>query len=137
MTNMIYYPEQYLGSLIELDCFVYEITDAETETEYICGVRKCSSGYGCTCGQDTIIGFILEYNGDIPEAKNQSEDTNEKTWIHLQGKLVNADKTYINVFAYDAEGNRTDNTEQIYMYRFQVINLYEIDGSDLAYYVTK
>lgn len=137
MSNMLLIPEQYLGSTIELDCFVYEITDAVTGEEYVCGVRKCSSGYGCTCGQDTIIGFILEYGGALPAAKNQSDDTSDKTWIHIDGALVDAQRCYINVWAFDAAGNPTDDTEQIYMYRFAVQSLTEIDGSGLQYYVTQ
>ncbi len=135
MTNMVYFPENYLNATIELDCFVYEITDVKTGAEYVCGVRKCSSGYGCTCGNDTIIGFILEYDGEIPAAKNQSADTNDKAWIHLKGTLVDANKTYVNVYSY-ADGVATENTEQIYFYRFAVEELTAIDGSGLAYYVT-
>lgn len=135
MTNMLYYPENYLNSTIDLDCFVYEITDVKTGVEYVCGVRKCSSGYGCTCGNDTIIGFILLYDGDVPAAKNQSEDTNDKTWIHIKGTLVDAVKTYVNVYSY-VDGVATEDTEQIYFYTFNVEELTEIDGSGLAYYVT-
>ena len=58
LTNMWYYPSQYLGCTIECDVFTYEITDVNGE-KYLCGVRKCSAGYGCTCGKDTVIGFIL------------------------------------------------------------------------------
>lgn len=136
MTHMTFYPENYLNSEIELDCFVYEITDAVTGTQYVCGVRHCSSGYGCTCGNDTIIGFILEYDGEIPAAKNQSDKTtNGKTWIHIKGALVNAEKNYVNVFSY-VDGAATEDTEQIYFFRFHVTELTEIDGSNLAYYVT-
>ena len=66
MTNMLAFPSSYMGSDIELDCFVYELTDVESGKEYTLGVRKCSSGVGCTCGNDTIIGFILDYDGAIP-----------------------------------------------------------------------
>lgn len=134
MSNMLYFPEQYLGASIDLDCFVYEIEDAVTGDRYSCGVRKCSSGYGCTCGNDTIIGFILDYGGEIPAAKNQSEDNGDKTWIHISGGLVSAERVYVNVYAY-AEGEQTDTIERIYFYRFNVDTLEEIDGTGLAYYV--
>ncbi len=136
MSNMHYFPEQYLGSSIDLDCFVYEVEDVVTGEKYSCGVRKCSSGYGCTCGNDTVIGFILDYDGEIPAARNQSEDSSDKTWIHIAGSLESAEKVYVNVYAY-ANGEQTENIEQIYFYRFQVDTLQEIDGTDLAYYVTK
>lgn len=136
MTNMLYYPEQYLEKEVSLDCFVYEVEDAETGEKYVCGVRKCSSGYGCTCGNDTIIGFILDYSGDIPAARNQSEDTSDKTWIHISGQLVNAEKTFVSVHSY-LNGQPTENIEKIYFYRFAVNTLTEIDGTNLAYYVTK
>ena len=136
MSNMLYYPEQYLGKEISLDCFVYEIDDAVTNEHFVCGVRKCSSGYGCTCGNDTIIGFILDYDGEIPKAKNQSEDTTDKSWIHIAGGLVNAEKSFVNVYSY-VNGEKTDKTEQIYFYRFAVQTLSEIDGSNLQYYVTR
>lgn len=136
MSNMLFYPEQYLEKNISLDCFVYEIDDAVTGEHFQCGVRKCSSGYGCTCGNDTIIGFILNYDGAIPKAKNQSEDTSDKAWIHIAGKLVNDEKSYVNVYSYQ-NGEKTDSVEQIYFYTFAVDTLEEIDGSSLQYYVTK
>ena len=70
MTNMQYYPEQYLGSTLEFDCFTYELVDVDGNS-YICGVRKSSSEYGCTCGRDTIIGFLLESAEPLPEPRNQ------------------------------------------------------------------
>ena len=136
MSNMLYYPEQYLGKSVSLDCFVYEIEDAETGETYTCGVRKCSSGYGCTCGNDTIIGFILEYAGEIPAARNQSENTSDKAWIHISGQLVDAEKRYVNVHSYQ-NGQPTEALEKIYFYAFAVSSLTEIDGSGLAYYVTR
>lgn len=136
MSNMLFYPEQYLEKEVSLDCFVYEIEDAETGEKFTCGVRKCSSGYGCTCGNDTIIGFILEYGGDIPAARNQSADTSDKTWIHISGQLVDAEKRYVSVYSYQ-NGKPTDTLEKIYFYGFAVSSLTEIDGSGLAYYVTK
>ena len=136
MSNMLYFPEQYLGASIDLDCFVYEVEDVVTGERYSCGVRKCSSGYGCTCGNDTVIGFILDYDGTIPAAKNQSADNGDKTWIHIAGSLESAEKVYVNVYAYQ-DGQQTENIEQIYFYRFRVDTLEEIDGTGLQYYVTK
>lgn len=138
MTNMQYYPEQYLDCNIEYDCFTYTLTDVHG-TSYTCGVRKCSSGYGCTCGQDTIIGFLLEYNGELPEPRNQSEDSNDKTWIHLKGKLKSAEKRSITVHSYLPNGEIDgDKTENIIFLQFVVESFYLIeDYSHLHYYVTK
>lgn len=138
LTNMWYYPTQYLGSTIECDLFTYEITDIHGE-KYLCGVRKCSSGYGCTCGKDTVIGFILSYDGDIPAPKNQSEDTNDKSWIHIKGGLKSDEFVEIEINAYDADGNIVEgSSETIKMLAFDVSTLTEIeDASGLNYYVTK
>lgn len=138
MTNIQYYPEQYIGKNIEYDCFTYDLKDVDGNV-YRCGVRKCSSGYGCKCGKDTVIGFILDYGGEIPAPKNQSEDTIEKTWVHLSGTLKSADKTKITVYAYDADGNEDKSkTEIIEFLRFEAKSLDVIeDYSSLNYYVTK
>lgn len=137
MTNMQYYPEQYDGATIEYDCFTYSLTDINGEN-YICGVRKCSSGYGCTCGNDTIIGFILEYDGDLPAPKNQSEDGNEKTWVHLKGKLKSAEKTTVTIYAYKDGKPDYENTEKILFLVFSVESCAVVeDYSSLHYYVTK
>ena len=136
MTNMLAFPSSYIGSEIELDCFVYELTDVESGKEYTLGVRKCSSGVGCTCGNDTIIGFILNYDGAIPAARNQSEDTNDKAWIHIAGKLESDTPETIAIAAY-TNGVPNGSTEYIRMFRFAVSSLSEIeDYSSLAYYVT-
>lgn len=136
MTNMLAFPSSYMGSNIELDCFVYELTDVESGEEYTLGVRKCSSGVGCTCGNDTIIGFILDYDGSIPAAKNQSEDTNDKAWIHIAGKLESETPETIAISAY-TDGVPNGQTEYIQMFRFSVSSLTAIeDYSSLAYYVT-
>jgi len=138
MTNMLYYPEQYEGSDIECDCFTYSLTDVSNGTEYICGVRKCSSGYGCTCGNDTIIGFILEYDGELPEPKNQSEDTNEKSWIHIKGQLKSSEKTTVTIYSYTDGQPNYDKTETISFLVFSVESCSVIeDYSSLNYYVTK
>ena len=138
LTNMWYYPTQYLGSTIECDLFTYEITDVNGE-KYLCGVRKCSSGYGCTCGKDTVIGFILNYDGDIPAPKNQTEDTNDKSWIHIVGRLKSDKFVEIEINAYNDDGSIDQSkTEKINMLAFDVRSLSEIeDASELNYYVTK
>ena len=137
MTNMQYYPEQYLDAQIDFDCFMYDLTDVDGNT-YRCGVRKCSSGYGCTCGNDTIIGFLLNYDGSLPEPVNQSGDSAEKAWVHLSGKLKSAEKTTIPIYAYNADGSvDTSTTEQIVFLVFDVDSCTEIeDYSGLQYYVT-
>ena len=138
MTNMQYYPEQYTDCDIEYDCFTYELTDVEGKS-YMCGVRKCSSGYGCTCGQDTIIGFLLEYDGELPAPKNQSEDNNDKTWVHLKGKLKRAEKTEVTVHSYlpsgEIDGGKTE-TISFLIFSVESYALIE-DYSNLHYYVTK
>lgn len=138
MTNMQYYPEGYEGCNIEFDCFTYNLTDVNGNV-YTCGVRKCSAGYGCTCGQDTIIGFILNYDGEIPEPINQSEDTNEKTWIHLKGKINGTNKTRIEINSYKPDGTIDQGkTEFIEFLSFNVEELTLIeDYTNLNYYVTK
>ena len=138
MTNMQYYPEQYLGSEISFDCFTYELQDVSGKT-YLCGVRKCSAGYGCTCGKDTVIGFILEGKGPFPAPISQSEDSNEKAWIHLTGKLKNAEKTTLTIHSYLPDGTVDPNvTEQIQFLVFQADACEPIaDYSKLHYYVTK
>ena len=138
MTTMQLYPEEYVGKEISFDCFSYLLTDVDGKG-YLCGVRKCSVGYGCNCGKDTIIGFILDYDGVIPEPKNQSEDTPDKTWIHVEGSIASTEKEEISIYAYDSEG-RIDPSkiETVVFYHFAVrdISLIE-DSSGLAYYVTK
>lgn len=137
MTNMQYYPEEYVNKDITLDCFTYNVVDKNNE-EYLCGVRKCTAGFGCKCGKDTVIGFILKYDGDIPAPKNQYEDTNDKSWIHIVGQLESEEKTQIEIFSYDTEGNVTDQTEIVEFLSFNVSSLETItDYSGLAYFVSK
>ena len=137
MTNIQYYPEEYVGKDITLDCFTYNVAD-KNGTEYLCGVRKCTAGFGCRCGKDTVIGFILNYQGEIPEPKNQYDDTNEKAWIHIVGQLASEKKTAIEIYSYDAEGNITDQTEIVEFLSFNVSFLDTItDYSGLAYFVNK
>lgn len=138
MTNMQYYPQQYLGAQIDYDCFTYRLADVNGN-EYICGVRKCSAGYGCTCGQDTIIGFILDYDKEIPEPVNQSEDSNDKTWVHISGKLKSSNFIEIEIHSYNEDGTvNPDVNEFVKLLEFEVDNLELIDDySGLNYYVTK
>ncbi|MBQ7164972.1 MAG: hypothetical protein IJR61_06550 [Clostridia bacterium] len=137
MTNAQYYPEQYLGKDMSFDCFTYRFTDVDGK-EYTCGVRKCSSGYGCKCGKDTVIGFILEYAGDIPEPVRQSEDCNEKAWIHVTGRIKSAEKTTIKIYAYLGDEPDYSTVEEIAFLTFGVNALERIeDYSSLNYYVTK
>ena len=137
MTNIQYYPEEYIDKDITLDCFTYNVKDINNK-EYLCGVRKCTAGFGCKCGKDTVIGFILHYDGDIPEPKNQYEDTNDKSWIHIVGKLASEEKTPIEINSYDAEGNVLPQTEIVEFLSFNVSSLETItDYSGLAYFVSK
>lgn len=138
MTTMQMYPEEYVGQTISYDCFTYRLTDVNGR-DYLCGVRKCSVGYGCNCGKDTIIGFILDYDGVIPEPRNQSEDTPDKSWIHVEGSIASAQKEEIVIHAYDAAGQIDETkTETVVFYHFAVTSLTLIeDYSGLAYYVTK
>lgn len=138
MTNMQYYPEQYLDSEIEFDCFTYALQDVDGNN-YLCGVRKCSAGYGCTCGNDTIIGFILNSDVDLPKPRNQSENSVEKAWVHLKGRLKSAEFTPVTIHAYLSDGSiDPSRNEQIKFLQFNVESCEEIeDYSNLAYYVTK
>ena len=137
MTHVQYYPAEYVGKNFEYDCFTYELTDVDGKS-YVCGVRKCSAGYGCTCGKDTIIGFILNYDGEIPAPKNQSADNNDKTWVHLKGKVESSEFINIRVYAYN--GDEVDysvvETVPLLTYNVETINIIE-DYSSLNYYVTK
>lgn len=137
MTNIQYYPEQYMEKDIEFDCFTYLLEDINGN-KYMCGVRKCSSKFGCTCGNDTIIGFILNYDHKIPEPKNQSLDNNDKTWIHLTGQIQSANKTDIQIYGYTNGQIDYSIVETISMLSFNVNTLDIIDDyTNLNYYVTK
>ena len=137
MTNIQYYPEQYMNKEITLDCFTYNVIDIHEE-EYLCGVRKCTAGFGCKCGKDTVIGFILNYDKEIPLPRNQYEDTNDKSWIHIVGKLASEEMKEIEIYSYDADGNVTDQTEIVKFLTFNISSLETItDYSNLAYFVSK
>lgn len=136
MDNIIRYPEEYINKELSLDCFTYDVEDVSGGVT-VCGVRKCSSGYGCKCGRDTIIGFILKYeDGDIPAAKNQYENNVEKTWVHLTGHLASKQKTTITIFSYNADGTPSTDTEEIQFLTLNVESLELIeDYQNLRYYV--
>ena len=135
MTNINAYPHRYDGKDLTFDSFTYRLTDVDG-TEYMCCVRKCSAGYGCKCGKDTVIGFILDYDGDIPEPKDQSADTVEKTWIRTTGKLVLSEDrkpTVLHIYAADGV---TVEPVSFFTYHATELSLIE-DYSGLQYYVTK
>lgn len=138
MTNALYYPEKYVGKDFELDCFIYDLTDTSGKV-YRLGVRKCSAGYGCNCGKDTIIGFILDYDGTLPEPKNQSEDTPDKAWVHLTGRITSATETVIEIFGYNSNGELDESAkEKVKFLTYAPDSVTEItDYSGLNYYVTK
>ena len=138
MTNMQYYPEQYLGADLELDCFTYELEDVHG-TKYLCGVRKCSAEFGCVCGNDTVIGFILDSDSELPAPRNQSENSVEKTWVHLKGRLPSAEKQEIEIHSYLPDGTvNPDKTEIISFLHFTVESCELIeDYQNLQFYVTK
>lgn len=139
MSNMLMFPEQYNGSIIELDFFTYEIEDIHGE-KYLCGVRHCASGYGCNCGKDTVLGFVLDYDGELPAPKNQSAPNNDKSWIHAKGKLSSTEKVLMEIYAYGADGSidYSKDPEQIYFYRYIVEEYSPIeDTSSLHYYLDK
>ena len=131
MTNIQYYPEEYINKDITFDCFTYELESTDGE-KYLCAVRKCSSGVGCKCGKDTIIGFIVEKDIGLPEPKNQYEDTNDKAWIHVTGQLESTTKTTFNI------SSNTDTSERVQFLSFKISDFNVIeDYSNLHYYVDK
>ena len=131
MTNIQYYPEEYLKKDITFDCFTYELTSTSGE-KYLCGVRKCSSGFGCKCGKDTVIGFIVDQDLGLPEPKNQYENTNEKSWIHVTGQIPSVDKKEFSIYGADGV------TEQVAFLSFKISDFSIIeDYSNLHYYVEK
>ena len=137
MTTIYLHADRYVGKDISFDCFTYRLTDVNGQ-DYLLGVRKCSAGYGCNCGKDTIIGFILDYDGDIPEPMNQGEDSADKTWVHLRGTVASAEAEVINIYAYDGDVVDRSKVEAVSFYHFTVVELTMFeDYTGLAYYVTK
>ena len=136
MTTINMYPEEYYGKEISFDCFTYRLTDVDG-VDYMCGVRKCSAGYGCKCGKDSVIGFILDYEGEIPEPKNQSADTADKTWIHVEGTLASKEAQEIKLYAFENDTVNYEKQETVLFCRLTVTSLTLIeDASGLAFYVT-
>ena len=137
MTNILYYPEQYEGKTLELDCFTYELEDVDGN-KYLCGVRKCSSGVGCKCGRDTIIGFILKSEQELPSPKNQNIETNDKMWIHIKGSLNSMRAKEIRIYAWNGDKVDYNKIETVNFYVFEVESFSVVeDYSKLAYYVTQ
>ena len=135
MYNIQLYPEEYINKTITLDCFTYDIEDINGVV-ITTGVRKCPSAYGCKCGRDSVIGFILNYDGEIPAARNQAEDSVEKTWIHVTGQLASKDKTTIELYSTDDKGNQITDSIQFLTLNVKTLTLIE-DYQNLHYYVTK
>ena len=131
MTNIQYYPEDYVNKDLTFDSFTYKLTSVQGE-EYMCVVRKCSSGFGCKCGKDTIIGFVVKNYEGLPEPKNQYDDTNDKAWIHVTGQIKSADKKVFEIYNADNEPEEVSFLS-IEIKDFSIIE----DYSNLHYYVDK
>ena len=131
MTNIQSYPEDYIGKTISFDSYTYELTSTNND-KYLCVARKCSSGFGCKCGKDTIIGFIVDDNLGLPEPKNQYEDTNDKAWVHIVGQLKSTDVTEFEISGAD----NTSETVQFLSLNVTDFTVIE-DYSNLHYYVDK
>ena len=131
MTNIQHYPEDYIDKDITFDSFTYKLTSTVGD-EYLCVVRKCSSGYGCKCGKDTVIGFVVDKDRGLPEPKNQYEDTNDKAWVHIIGQIKNTDLTKFEIY----NDNNEPETVQFLYLEIKDFSIIE-DYSDLHYYVDK
>ena len=131
MTNIQYYPEDYINKDLSFDSFTYKLTSVQGD-EYMCVVRKCSSGFGCKCGKDTIIGFIVDNDLDLPEPKNQYDDTNDKAWVHVVGQIKSSDKTTFEIY------NADNVPEEVSFLSIEIKDFSVIeDYSNLHYYVDK
>ena len=131
MTNIQYYPEEYIGKDISFDSFTYKLTSTQGD-DYLCVVRKCSSGFGCKCGKDTIIGFIVDNDLGLPEPKNQYDDTNEKAWVHIVGQIKSTEKTEFEIY------NANNEPEPVQFLNLEIRDFSIIDDySNLHYYVDK
>ena len=131
MTNIQYYPEEYIGKDISFDSFTYKLTSTQGD-DYLCVVRKCSSGFGCKCGKDTIIGFIVDNDLGLPEPKNQYDDTNEKAWVHIVGQIKSVEKTEFEIY------NANNEPEPVQFLNLEIKDFSIIDDySNLHYYVDK
>ena len=131
MTNIQYYPEQYVNKEISFDSFTYKLTSTKGE-DYLCVVRKCSSGFGCKCGKDTIIGFLVDNDLGLPEPKNQYDDTNDKSWVHIVGQIKSTEKTVFEIY------NSDNVPEEVSFLSIEIKDFSIIkDYSNLHYYVDK
>ena len=131
MTNIQYYPEDYVNKDLSFDSFTYKLTSVQGD-EYMCVVRKCSSGFGCKCGKDTIIGFIVSNDVELPEPKNQYDDTNDKAWVHVTGQIKSSDKTTFEIYNADSV------PEEVSFLSLEIKDFSIIeDYSNLHYYVDK
>ncbi len=137
MTNVQFYPDRYVGEDFEFDAFVYDLVDVDGN-RHVTVARKCSAGYGCTCGKDTIIGFAVANDIELPPARNQSENNNDKTWLHIKGRIPSQDKQEIKIYAY-SNGQTDYNTVETISFPTFVIEEFSVieDYSHLSYYVTK
>ena len=131
MTNIQYYPEDYLNKDLSFDSFTYKLTSVQGD-DYMCVVRKCSSGFGCKCGKDTIIGFIVENDLGLPEPKNQYDNTNDKAWVHVVGQIKSTDKKVFEIY------NADNVPEEVSFLSLEIRDFSVIeDYSNLHYYVDK
>ena len=131
MTNIQFYPEKYIDKELTFDSFTYKLTSVSGD-DYLCVVRKCSSGFGCKCGEDTIIGFIVDQNLSLPTPKNQYDDTNDKAWVHVVGEIKTADKVEFEIF------NKNHEPEPVQFLTLEITDFSIIeDYSGLHYYVDK
>lgn len=131
MTNIQAYPEEYIDKTITFDSFTYELTSTNGDN-YLCVVRKCSSGFGCKCGKDTVIGFVVDKNLGLPKPKNQNEDTNDKAWVHIAGQVKSTEKVEFDIYS-------TDNTSETVSFLELNVESFTVieDYSELHYYVDK
>ena len=131
MTNIQHFPEEYIDKEISFDSFTYKLTSV-TGDDYLCIVRKCSSEFGCKCGKDTVIGFLVDNDLGLPEPKNQYDDTNEKAWVHVVGELKSTERIAFDIY------NGNNEPETVKFLKLQVNNFSVIDDySNLHYYVDK
>ena len=120
MTHIQYYPEDYIDKTISFDSYTYELTSTKND-KYLCVVRKCSSGFGCKCGKDTIIGFIVSNQVELPAPKNQYDDTNDKSWVHIVGQIKSEEKTEFEIYTSD------NSTETVQFLSIEVVEFTVIE----------
>ena len=95
----------------------------------------------CSIDSDTVtvnsyddIWFDCKENIEkqLPEPKNQYDNTNDKAWIHVTGKLESSDKKTISIPAADG----TSEDVQFLFFNVSEFNVIE-DYSSLHHYVDK